>query len=202
MLSHPAHSNLWGLIPALESPQRRTTSISFSLNLQTDGPEVTVYLVLYVYTDGFVNTRSTVSHKHTRAPSVQLIMGPQGDLWLHQHKGNPSTSSAFLLKYNSPHLASWHHFFGLSQSPLPPFSFSLPGQNTAIITLFYFAPPLQCTTFNLYLSILFLMSFCPSAPFFFLSLLTSKVRQDKQCHWCQSERGYPPLQHCVALATN
>lgn len=40
-------------------------SISFSFNLQTDGPEVTVYLVLYVYTDGFVNMRCNVSHTHT-----------------------------------------------------------------------------------------------------------------------------------------
>lgn len=47
-----------------------TASIRFSLNLQTDGPEVTVYLVLYVYTDGFVNKRNTVSHKHTGASPV------------------------------------------------------------------------------------------------------------------------------------
>lgn len=95
-----------------------------------------------------------------------MIVEPQGALWLHQHKGNPVTSSAFLLKHNSPHLASWHHIFSLLLGhPLPQLSFSLPGQNRAIITLFYFSPSLQCTTFNPYLSIFCLMSFLFSFAF-------------------------------------
>lgn len=112
--------------------------------------------------------------------------------------------SAFLLKHNSPHLAFWHHIFTLLLShPYPQFSFSLPGQNTAIITLFYFSSSLQCTTFNPYLSILLLMSFLSSSAFLLSFLLTSKVRQDKQCHWCLSECGsLPTTTASVALATH
>ncbi len=65
-------------------------------------------------------------------------------------------SSAFLLKHNSPPFGILTSYLqSPPQSPLPPFSFSLPGQNMVIITLFYFSHSLQCTTINPYLPILF-----------------------------------------------
>lgn len=96
--------------------------------------------------------------------------------------------SAFLLKHNSPHLASWHHISSLLLChPYHGFLSLHLAKNMATITLFYFSPSLQCTTFQpLPLHSLFNAFFVSSA---FLSsfLLTSKVRQDKQCHWCLSE---------------
>lgn len=119
-------------------------SISFSLNLHTGGPEVTVHSLLYVSTDGFVNIGSSMSHKHTIAHTRSHPVSR----WLWGQKVTFDSISTkvilalLLLSYSNINLPIWHldiiFWVSLSPSPLLPFSFSLPGQNTAIITLFYF----------------------------------------------------------------
>lgn len=115
----------------------------------------------------------TQAYKHTsHSSSVQMITEPRGALWLHQHKGSCSSiegSQAFLLLSYSNIILP----FGILTSYLqstpqsPQYSFSLPGQNWALITLFYCSSSLECTTFNPYLSILILNVFLSSSAFLF-----------------------------------
>lgn len=175
-----------------------------------------------VHTDGFVNIRTnmsthvslhtynfTLSHWLTPTPVSRWLWGhkvPSDSIStkviLSLHRRITRPFSAFLLKHNSPHLAFWHHIYSLLLYHLYYTVLSLHlDKNMATITLFYFSRSLQCTTFNPYLSILFLMSFLSPLPFF-LFFLTSKVRQDKQCHWCLSECGSLPTNPAtVALET-
>lgn len=162
MISPPAHRHLWWLILAQEPPQRRKLHHVHQLLPQSPHrwpwshrPFAPLCLHWWVckYREQYVT--QTHNRTHTLTPSVQVTVGPKGDLWLHQHKGNPGASSAFLLKYKSPHLASWHHLLGLSLSITPAavfFLFTRPKHSHNNFILF---PPLQCTTFNPYCSVLF-----------------------------------------------
>lgn len=172
MISPPAHRHLWWLILAQEPPQRRKLHYVHQLLPQSPhrwpwshrpfGP-LCLHWWVCKYREQYVT--QTHNRTHTLTPSVQVTVGPKGDLWLHQHKGNPGASSAFLLKYKSPHLASWHHLLGLSLSITPAavfFLFTRPKHSHNNFILF---PPLQCTTFNPYCSVLFFflnvfLSFC------------------------------------------
>lgn len=114
------------------------------------------------------------THTHRRSHPVSR--------WLWGHKVTFDSISTkvilalLLLSYSYINLPIWHLdiIFSLSPSPspLPAFSFSLPGQNTAIITLFYFLRfNAQHSTLTS-LFFFFLMPFFVLLRFFFFSLFS------------------------------
>lgn len=115
----------------------------------------------------------------------------------HSREESPGT---FLPSYSNIIPPIWH-FDTISSVPLllPHFSFFLPSPNTAIITLFYFprSNAQHSTLTSLFPPFnVFLSSACLSS----LVFLTSKVRQDKQCHWCLSVCGSAThRRHCGCL---
>lgn len=183
------------------------------VNLQMPGLEVSVYLALCPHwwickhEDQHVHVHL---YTHIQFLPFTLAHSTPVSRWLWGHKV-PSDSistkvilslhrritrpfSAFLLKHNSPHLAFWHHISSLLLChPYRSFLSVHLAKNTATITLFYFSHSLQCTTFNPYLSILFLMPFLSPLPFFLLfSLLPRSDRTNNATGVCLNVTHYPP----------